>query len=447
MIEEWIKVRVDLVDGDKCRQIAALCKLKDPDIALGKLVKLWVFFDRHSADGTLNNYSRTEVDSLVRIKGFSAALEQVGWLQFVGSGREQTAVMLRYHEHNGFSHKARLLKSKAKSRERSDATNVANLSHEMSPECRSEMATPSYSEGGEVENKSKSSASDDAATVKTGKATQTAIAAEGVNAAAAKLRDKLKRKESQSWLKPYDEAYAARQKVPLPVSVSLRPIAEVRKIHGEELTLTVWRYYCAAEKGEFLTAAGFRRAFGTWLERYHASKAENVPEGLLCVFRAYPAHRRGSQSDAVVAMRNAGIEESTAPSVVQAIESWAKSEQWTKDAGKWVPRFAKFCADRLWENAPVQYTSNRLGEGGRPDTGEYWHHGVRVCPKCETIHHMRLQPCGVKPVPRPDTPEFTAKKEALFAKLQAEIDARDAARQARYAAQAEAYERAQEQIH
>jgi len=70
-----------------------------------------------------------------------------------------------------------------------------------------------------------------------------------------------------SWLAPYDEPWRERFGMPLPVQKSLRPLADVRRAHGDESVLPVWRYYVANDDPQYTSAARFRDKFALWRER------------------------------------------------------------------------------------------------------------------------------------------------------------------------------------
>lgn len=69
------------------------------------------------------------------------------------------------------------------------------------------------------------------------------------------------------------------------------------------------------------------------------------------VFEAYPVHRRTNRRAAERAW--ADIDPATSPAIVAGIAAWAKSEEWQRDGGRWIPTLAKFLAGRMWEATPA----------------------------------------------------------------------------------------------
>ena len=81
MAGDWIKMRHDLADDPAVIAIASRLKIDDRDTVVGKLHKLWSWFDRHTPDGNAHSVTETFFDALVCVTGFSRALELVGWLK------------------------------------------------------------------------------------------------------------------------------------------------------------------------------------------------------------------------------------------------------------------------------------------------------------------------------------------------------------------------------
>lgn len=113
MAGEWIKVEAETADKPELMRLARLLNL-DRDTVLGKLVRLWSWFDRNSVDGHVDGVVDADVDALVRVDGFASALSSVGWLDF---DNEQEWVSLpNFERHNGETAKKRVLKSKRQAR-------------------------------------------------------------------------------------------------------------------------------------------------------------------------------------------------------------------------------------------------------------------------------------------------------------------------------------------
>jgi len=112
-MSSWIKVRTNLHEDPRVLWLATELAVHVPH-AVGMLVRLWSYADMHSTDGLLPLVSPKAVDELVGQGGFSAALQQLDWLQVSDNG-----VMLpRYGEHNGQTAKHRAQVARAVSNHR-----------------------------------------------------------------------------------------------------------------------------------------------------------------------------------------------------------------------------------------------------------------------------------------------------------------------------------------
>lgn len=60
------------------------------DLALGKLVRAWLWADSQSSDGKIEYSGREMLDSVTRCEGFAAAMESVDWLECNGRSIEFT---------------------------------------------------------------------------------------------------------------------------------------------------------------------------------------------------------------------------------------------------------------------------------------------------------------------------------------------------------------------
>lgn len=101
----WIKMRHDLLDAPEIRPIARATGT-DRDQVLGKLFRLWSWFDRHGTNGQIDGGDLDAVDEMVGLPGFAAALVSVGWLAEADGGIE----IPHWDRHNSESAKERALK-------------------------------------------------------------------------------------------------------------------------------------------------------------------------------------------------------------------------------------------------------------------------------------------------------------------------------------------------
>jgi hypothetical protein len=132
MAGDWIKVEHATIDKPEILQMAELLNV-DADTVLGKLFRVWVWFDVQSRDGNAGsvtgNALKRFIDRLVASQGFAACMEKVGWLSDAG--------IPNFDRHNGESSKKRALTNKRVKRLRNDDSVTKAL-----PEKRREEITP-----------------------------------------------------------------------------------------------------------------------------------------------------------------------------------------------------------------------------------------------------------------------------------------------------------------
>lgn len=90
MLGDWIALRIDLWDCPQVvRILSAFCPhdvhdksqmVRTKSQVIGALYRIWSLFDSQSTDGKLTGYSKEYLDSEVGMVGFSAAMEECGWL-------------------------------------------------------------------------------------------------------------------------------------------------------------------------------------------------------------------------------------------------------------------------------------------------------------------------------------------------------------------------------
>jgi len=108
----------------------------DPDAVVGKLLRVWNWFDDQSHNGDAPVTVRALLDRYTGVTGFTQSMESVGWLSVDG----KTMSLPNFDRHNGQTSKNRALTAKrmAKSRSKSDAKSDAPIVTPSSPEKRRE---------------------------------------------------------------------------------------------------------------------------------------------------------------------------------------------------------------------------------------------------------------------------------------------------------------------
>jgi hypothetical protein len=137
MAGDWIKLQKDTPDKPEVLAIATRMNL-DPDAVVGKLVRIWSWFDTHTIDGNANSVTFSLLDRLAGITGFAEQMTFVGWLDQKG----HVLTLPNFEYHNGETAKKRALgknrQDKFRNNEESNAKSNASSVTESLPEKRRE---------------------------------------------------------------------------------------------------------------------------------------------------------------------------------------------------------------------------------------------------------------------------------------------------------------------
>lgn len=109
MAGEWIKLEATTLDKPEVLRIARILKI-DRDAALGKVVRLWSWFDANSVDGVVDGVVDADVDRMCFCPGFASACVAVGWL--VVDEASERITLPNFERHNGETAKQRALKNR-----------------------------------------------------------------------------------------------------------------------------------------------------------------------------------------------------------------------------------------------------------------------------------------------------------------------------------------------
>ena len=104
MAGDWIKIQHVTPDKPEVWQMAASLGI-DADAVVGKLVRVWVWADQQSVDGTCHAASVTKalLDRMVSVAGFCDCMIEAGWMLESDDGITFT----NFDRHNGTSAKKR----------------------------------------------------------------------------------------------------------------------------------------------------------------------------------------------------------------------------------------------------------------------------------------------------------------------------------------------------
>lgn len=113
MAGDWIKVEIGLAEKPEVFQLSRLLTL-DRNQIIGLLVKFWSWADRSTVDGRVDGVASHDVDAVVDVDGFCAALCAVKWLHV--DAENLRLKIPNFERHNGESVKKRILKNQRQAR-------------------------------------------------------------------------------------------------------------------------------------------------------------------------------------------------------------------------------------------------------------------------------------------------------------------------------------------
>ena len=107
MAGDWIKFELTTLDKPEVCQIADFADI-DPDAVVGKLMRVWGWFDQQTENGNAPSVSKKLLDRLVGVIGFCEHMKSVAWMIEV----DGVISLPHFDRHNGKTAKNRLLTAK-----------------------------------------------------------------------------------------------------------------------------------------------------------------------------------------------------------------------------------------------------------------------------------------------------------------------------------------------
>lgn len=142
---DWIKVRTVLPSDGRLRIASRKCHVSTVTV-FGALVTLWCLADSHAEEnGMLVGYTAADIDALVEVPGFCAALPP-DWIDLTA----EYVKLPEYQEHNGTTGKSRSMATKRQKKHR-DVTDVSRAKRDTSV-TRLEKRREEEKEGEAAEN-------------------------------------------------------------------------------------------------------------------------------------------------------------------------------------------------------------------------------------------------------------------------------------------------------
>ncbi len=120
----WLKFDTATPEKPEIMAITLALGFDDPDLTVGKLLKVWRWFDQHSVDGNARGVTAALLDRVIGVSGMCAAMSNVGWLDIEEGGLS----LPNFERHNGKTAKDRALTAQrvAKSRAKTEAVDSTN---------------------------------------------------------------------------------------------------------------------------------------------------------------------------------------------------------------------------------------------------------------------------------------------------------------------------------
>ncbi len=122
MAGDWLKIDCSLPEKPEVLAITVAMGWDDPDLTVGKLVKVWRWFDQHTVAGNATGVTEALLDRLIGVTGMCAAMASVGWLVVTDGGLS----LPKFDRHNGKTAKERVLTAKRVANHKAAAKANAN---------------------------------------------------------------------------------------------------------------------------------------------------------------------------------------------------------------------------------------------------------------------------------------------------------------------------------
>ena len=133
MAGDWIKMEVSTPDKPEVFAITAKMGWDDPDLTVGKLFRVWRWFDQQTVDGNAPGVTPALLDRIAGVTGFAAAMKSVGWLVENDSG----IVLPNFEKHCGKTAKKRAQTANRVAEHRANASDATG-----NAACNAENVTP-----------------------------------------------------------------------------------------------------------------------------------------------------------------------------------------------------------------------------------------------------------------------------------------------------------------
>lgn len=121
MAGDWLKFEKSTSDKPEVWAIADQLGI-DPDAVVGKLLRVWAWFDEQSEEGNAPSVSKMLLDRRVGVTGFCDSMVSCGWM--IDDGKEVT--LPNFDRHNGKTAKNRSLTAKRVAKHKQKSNDEGN---------------------------------------------------------------------------------------------------------------------------------------------------------------------------------------------------------------------------------------------------------------------------------------------------------------------------------
>lgn len=121
MAGDWLKFEKSTSDKPEVWAMAEELGI-DPDAVVGKLLRVWGWFDEQSEEGNAPSVSKMLLDRRVGVTGFCDSMVSCGWMQEEGS----EVKLPNFDRHNGKTAKNRSLTAKRVAKHKSESNGKGN---------------------------------------------------------------------------------------------------------------------------------------------------------------------------------------------------------------------------------------------------------------------------------------------------------------------------------
>src|SRR5690606_13990891 len=117
MAGDWLKFEVNTPEKPEVLAITIELGWDDPDLTVGKLLRVWRWFDQHTQEGNAASVTPALLDRIIGVTGFCQAMANVGWLTIEADG----VSLPNFDRHHGKTAKNRSLTAKRVATHKSNA--------------------------------------------------------------------------------------------------------------------------------------------------------------------------------------------------------------------------------------------------------------------------------------------------------------------------------------